>query len=362
MKKIFLVTQVIFLVLFGFGQNISTGVAIWKVTPTGNVANVISPNPQWQNTPISGTGAKWISPTTNYYVTAGNYSYETIINVGSPNGSLRLKFQVAVDDVLTGLELEDPNGATIKLSIPTFGQSVLFLSNEKDTTINCPKKGEWKLRAKVKCDVVSGFLLSGNATLSGDCFSIKSTCCPPWNKEILASCITPKFVGSGLNSPYQLVLNTSATVMQRLNAYVNYLYLICPNQKFSISFEVGKVSGPNQPFVATSRAVCTSWIIFNTSNEPVLNNIVLGSWCHQAQSANPPAPPTNPSLQPNQWYVIQTYLDNSNDGTTSCIGNDCKIANIWIRMSTAGAKAAPGSTATSLATLEISDGINIISK
>jgi hypothetical protein len=189
---------------------------------------------------------------------------------------------------------------------------------------------------------------------------ITSTCCPPWNKDILSSCITPKTVGQGLNSPYQLVLNTSFTVMQRLNAYVNYLYSICPGRKFAIAFEVGRVNGPgpNNSFNAANRAICTSWIIFNTTNEPVINNSVLGSYCHPNQVPQP-APITAPYLVPNQWYVVSTYMDT--DDYKACFNNDCKNASIWIRVSIENAKAAPGKIATPKAILEISDGTKIIS-
>jgi hypothetical protein len=346
MKKVLLNIVTIFITIISFSQNVSTGLGAvgtqdtWKVgtiTPATGSSYVLPTtmfSGIWEPTPISGTNAKWISLTTN-----GNgsgmtdYFYEKAFTVSASIKELKCNFKVAVDDVLKKIELV--NGTTI-INIPFTTPPYYKLTNLITETVKCPKAGDWKLRVTVFCGDPKGsqgptaLLVSGNIEqVQGSCDAIiTSTCCPPWNKEILASCITPKFVGSGLNSPYQLLLNTSATVMQRLNAYVNYLYLICPysaSSKFAISFEVGAVSGPNQPFVAANRAVCTSWIIFNTANEPIVNNLILGSWCIQGQTV----PPANPTLQPNQWYVIQSYLDNSNDGTTSCIGNDCKIANVW---------------------------------
>jgi hypothetical protein len=56
-----------------------------------------------------------------------------------------------------------------------------------DTTIKCPAKGEWKLKAKVRfVDAAGGFLLSGNATLKGECCD----CTKPTNTNVNFSLIT----------------------------------------------------------------------------------------------------------------------------------------------------------------------------
>ena len=149
--------------------NISTGVATWKVTPTGGSAIAIaSPHSIWasqQPTPVTGTNAKWVSPTGSVNVTKGVYVFETIIPVASGIKQLNLNFQVSADDILHSLEIITPTG-TLPLGVPPYDVTYAYrLRKAIDTIIKCPVKGEYRLRAKVEfLDAMGGFLLSGNAT------------------------------------------------------------------------------------------------------------------------------------------------------------------------------------------------------
>lgn len=192
MKKFLFIAIILFTTLTGFSQiNISTGVASWKVTPTGAAANAIAPHPIWnsqQATPIPGSNARWISPTNSFNAKAGVYVFETIIPVTGNPATLNLNFQVAGDDIIEALEIERPGGTgTIALGVPPPSTPKVYtLRKATDTTIKCPQRGEWKLKARVKyLDAVGGFILSGYAKAEGSCCD-----CPVPNTNVNFSLTT----------------------------------------------------------------------------------------------------------------------------------------------------------------------------
>jgi hypothetical protein len=361
MKKILLSIILTPFTIFSFSQiiNISTGVAAWKVTPTGGMANVITPHYIWVpqlTTPLAVTGAQWISPTTSYNVVPGNYIYETKIIVGSFDGVLKFNFQVAADDVISGLELENPSGSTIKLAVPTVMTLKAYsLRKATDTTIICPQKGEWKIKARVRfIDNAGGFILSGNVEASGNCdgsTQINSTCCPPWNKDVLKQSMVYKGTG-GIADPYTLIWNPSALFQSQMQAYLNYLNLLDPTTTMmSMEFRLhnqGANLTPNLggwgPQIGT--------IGYNRFTK---NTTGVSSLMHQAPiSYFPP----NAMLVGN-WYAITTGI--YTDGKVPFFGKDCGENTIYFRIQVIAAKSSSINGGSTNQFIEFSDGKKIIS-
>lgn len=357
MKKILLSLATFLQITIGISQNISTGITTWTVTPNGGNPTIIQPNATWSSqitTPVTGTQAQWIVPTGGS--TQGDFIFEKKIQVGSQVGSLRLNFQLGVDDVLSALWLEKPGGTIINLGIPPLKTLTgNIFKTPVDTTLECPEKGDWKLKAKVqiKSDGVGGFLLSGTATLSGTCNPqpIYNTCCPPWNKEVLGKTMQYKGTG-GISDPYTLVWNPSALFQSQMQAYLNYIGLL--NQcvtKMSMEFRLhnqGTGATPNiggwGPMIGSIGYVSFTK---NTTGVSTLSNL--------------PAPislfPANGML-PNIWYAITTGI--YHDCGQQFFGKDCAENTIYVRVQFMAAKGASSEGNAAGNTLEISDGKKII--
>ncbi len=140
----------------------------WLVSTAGGFPIVTSPTYSvpafgsfWQPVPISGTNAGWINPTPTTAVnTPGIYTFERKFKIGSCVAKFTTDFQVTADDALNSLELVDPSGFATPLTVvPT---TAYHLSVPITYTQNCPKVGDWKIRATVMyTDQLGGFMLSG---------------------------------------------------------------------------------------------------------------------------------------------------------------------------------------------------------
>lgn len=188
-----------------------------------------------------------------------------------------------------------------------------------------------------------------------------STCCPPLKKSDIISNINRIDQSTAFTSPYKIEFKLPTTVKDKMIAYIKYINLLCPGKKFVIALEVGKVNSAGDPFVNTNRAICTSWYIFNTGNEP-FGDYVLGSWCHPAQTSL-----NNSWLQRDQWYVLRFSI--GQEPVPSCFSGTCvEDSSIWIRINSgiAAPIAAPNgailpkASSSQNAVFEIHDGERII--
>ncbi len=211
MKKLFFAITCCLLMAGSFAQslpNISTGSTSWSVSPGGPALAIATPHPIWNSsvsTPVPGTGAKWVSPTGSYNVTAGTYVYEKIIPVSGGISALNLNFQVAADDEILSMELVKPGGGSYFLSVPpVFSTTKPYaLRKANDTTFKCPEKGEWKLRIKVRfLDAIGGLILSGNANLKpGTCCQCDLPKVPPIKSANGPLCACDPIKFSTINCP-----------------------------------------------------------------------------------------------------------------------------------------------------------------
>jgi hypothetical protein len=360
MKKILLSIITMLFTILSFSQvfNISTGVAVWKVTPTGGASNVITPHFIWAQhltTPVAGTGAQWVSPTTSYGVVPGNYIYETKIIVGAFDGSLRFNFQVAADDVISAMELENPSGSTINLAVPAVMIPKTYsLRKATDTTIICPQKGSWKLKVRVRfADNTGGFILSGNAIASGNCDAsnqITSTCCPPWNKDVLKQSMVYKGTG-GIADPYTLIWSPSALFQSQMQAYLNYLNLLDPGTTMmSMEFRLHNQGANPNPGAWGPQIGGIGYTNF-TKNATGVSTLSLPSLPFSFFPLN--------SMQVGTWYALTTGI--YTDGKVPFFGKDCGENTIYVRIQVIAAKSKSINGGSINQFIEFSDGRKIIS-
>ncbi len=109
-----------------------------------------------------------------------------------------------------------------------------------------------------------------------------NTCCPPFTKSEVTSNLSITYKNpSDPNSDYALTYTPSASFKTKMNAYWNYMKLVCPSKKFVIVFEVKELP-------SYSKASCSSWLIFDpsTSTSP-FGPIYFGnpSWCNAAEAS-----------------------------------------------------------------------------
>ena len=193
MKKLIILITAFFMTVVGISQtiNVSTGVTSsgsplpistldpnWKLVPpipllaTSSTFTVASFSTFWQATPIIGTSARWINPSITVSTqTPGIYIFERTIAVSAGIKTLACDFKTCADDILSSVELVSPSSVVIPLTVIPNSKSY-YLSNSIRDSIQCPEKGDWKIRAKVEyIDQLGGFLLSGYVRLT------QGTCC-----------------------------------------------------------------------------------------------------------------------------------------------------------------------------------------
>ncbi|MBC8046708.1 MAG: T9SS type A sorting domain-containing protein [Fimbriimonadaceae bacterium] len=133
----------------------------------------------WEPTPISGTNAGWINPSTVIgSETPGNYTFERSFTINPCTAKFACNFNITCDDSIISLQLIPPVGSPIALST-TSVPPAYYLDNLITNIISSPVSGTWKIRAVVDyIDAVGGFMLSGyiNDT-PGPCPIIKDDCC-----------------------------------------------------------------------------------------------------------------------------------------------------------------------------------------
>ncbi len=183
MKKIFSFLLACFCCLYGIAGtiNVSTGTngsgvyvappgadPNWKVTSAGGLppatnATYVVPHFSgfWEPTPVAGTNAGWINPSSSISTQQpGIYTFERKFTIAPCTGRFTTDFTVTADDVLNSMELVSPTGVVINLPFTT--TTGYHLSLPITYTQNCPTAGTWRLRAKVNyIDQLGGFLLSG---------------------------------------------------------------------------------------------------------------------------------------------------------------------------------------------------------
>lgn len=192
MKKLFFFAALCLLITnASFGQtiNVSTGLGTvgsmdpnWKLAapiPAGATANtyiVNNINNIWQSTPISGSNAQWINPSTTLGTqTPGLYIFERSFTV-TASATLVYNLALTFDDDLQSIEIVRPNGTTIPLTVVR--TQPYFLSRAIDGKVDCAEIGEWKIRVIVNyMDYIGGFMLSGSVNIKPQiCCS-----CGKWN-------------------------------------------------------------------------------------------------------------------------------------------------------------------------------------
>ena len=158
--------------------NVSTGLddsgmvdSNWKVIaspfPPGTPAIVMKPgHSSWQLTPIVNTNAGWINCTGAGYTLLnrnGTYVYETSFTISPNTLSFSCDFNLAYDDGLVLLELEEPSTTIHRLTEPPHAPMPLAnLGQNIGTVFSNPAVGSWKIRATIRtADNGTGLLLSG---------------------------------------------------------------------------------------------------------------------------------------------------------------------------------------------------------
>ncbi len=139
----------------------------WEITSHGASTPEIAfdPSGYWENTPVSGTNAKWINTSGSQGYTnsiTGNVTFERSFNVAPTDTTITCDFSLAYDDDIVSLEFVRPDMTTIPLTVvPT---SAYQLSNTINNTISTVGySGTWKIKAVILfTDTFAGFLLSGN--------------------------------------------------------------------------------------------------------------------------------------------------------------------------------------------------------
>jgi hypothetical protein len=185
--------------------------------------------------------------------------------------------------------------------------------------------------------------------------STKGTCCPPWNKTILAQCLKPN--QPTVNSPYTLIFSPSAVILNQLTAYNSYLNVICPGKILKISIEVCKVNVPNSGNGNCNMLEINSdWINFYTPIVPSFPYTLGSTMLSPGQGLSS----IKPQLQINQWYRIHTNI--FQDPEPNCFNKECSFVDIWYRISYSAKQATGvGKDQTGKGVVEISDGKKLIS-
>lgn len=190
MKRIKQLALFLFLSILGHvhAQNISTGITDagaplpigatdpnWRITagPTGpgNAINFAGIPFTWQSAPVAGSNASWINGTgTSCLNIPGNYTFERSFTISNSTTSFTALLRAAYDDILISLELVDPNGTSIPLTVtPT---TIYQLSLPVTHTESTPLPGTWRIRAVLNIvnqgqTSCGAFMLEGE--ISTDC-------------------------------------------------------------------------------------------------------------------------------------------------------------------------------------------------
>jgi hypothetical protein len=217
MKKILSVLMIMLSInIVSFSQNVSTGLGTigsidtWQiVSPVPGNAFII-PNMYpgtWENTPVAGTGAKWIS------VSAGgvgsgmtDFVYEKTFAVSSGIKELKCNFSVAVDDELKKIELV--NGGTI-INIPFTKTTNYHFVKIDSQVVKCPKAGEWKLRITVFCGDPKGSMGPTALLVSGNLNQVQGECCQIPDKKCNPSFAANPFT---VNSQGNVIINVNPVI------------------------------------------------------------------------------------------------------------------------------------------------------
>jgi hypothetical protein len=149
------------------GNSISVGAIDpnWVISagPGGpTTRRIASYSGYWQATPIAITNAGWINYTGTTNDPVGIKTFDRDFVIPSGTASFSTNFGVAWDDVLVSLELVPPSGGgpNIPLTVPV--APWYQLGANINYTVDCPKDGTWKIRAKVNfIDQLGAFILSG---------------------------------------------------------------------------------------------------------------------------------------------------------------------------------------------------------
>ena len=150
-----------------FGNSISVGTVDpnWVISagPGGpTTRRIASYFGYWQATPIAVTNAGWINytGTTNDPIGIKTFDRDFVIPPGT--ASFSTNFSVAWDDVLVSLELVPPSGGGPNIPLTVPAAPAYQLGASINYTVDCPKDGTWKIRAKVNfIDQLGAFILSG---------------------------------------------------------------------------------------------------------------------------------------------------------------------------------------------------------
>jgi hypothetical protein len=306
----------------------------------------------WQKTPLESTCgcANWITPNNNFNAAIGIYTFERKISVISSVKTLSLNFKVAYDDELTALDLIAPDGQITPLKslvVRSTSPNGYYLSNEIKQTIDCPKVGDWILRAKVQ-NITNpiGFVLSGCAVMSGNCVAF-DPCCPPFNKEVLKNSM--KYIGYGsINDPYNLKFQPSTIFLNQMQMYLNYIHSLEPLQtSLTIEFRLHDQGNGTLPSTA-------GWGPQKGANE-------FATWNWNTTGIGAPtgvgfvfAPGTYP-MQVGTWYAVTTGMYTNTK--ISYVPKTCAENTIYFRIQLMNAKMSSGNQNQ---VLEVSDGINTI--
>jgi hypothetical protein len=272
--------------------------------------------------------------------------------VNGPNGSGTDVGQITVDGGGT-LSLSNACGASVSGNILTcniagtgnpYGNvSVKVSSTIPFTTIKLLNTGG-----------KSGWVQGNpcNFILNECVLTLRSTCCPPFDKTILEKSLKIEQSG-GITSPYTVKFQTSASVCNQMQAYINYYNLLNPTcNKLVMQIMADPSIGPGLPNTGTR--ISNNWYIFTAGSASTTCGEINLSQSWTTSGWDNPA--QTPLFELNKWYKITTWMSFEPEGCN--MNTECRGADRWIRVNSVSAKMANGTSGT--ATLEISDGKKII--
>lgn len=159
-------------------------------------------------------------------------------------------------------------------------------------------------------------------------------CCPPWNKDLLASMMV--YAGGTIGDPYTLHFQPTTLFNTQMNAYINYLHSLNPAiiriTMFWSLHEQGTLSSPT-PAYGNQIGGPTVTVSWTGSGTPNVSGLFTGS-----------------PMQVGTWYCVHTaiFLNSSiKFYPPTCYNND-----IYVRVQVLKSSTGPS--------LEISNGKKII--